>query len=517
MCCRGFDMLLRITAIWFVWMALTFPAHAAWVKVESPHFIGYSDGTIEDLKSDIVRLEQYDSLLRSRLNIDAAGSPVKLSVFKIRNVNVVAKLLGGPGAAGYYTTSAEGPLAVVPRVDSGTGKFGLRSDTILFHEYAHHLMYQYFNAAYPFWYSEGFAEFMATTEFDATGKAKLGLGARHRAYGLARGGDIPIQVLLGRSTTELGNYSGNTVYALGWLLTHYLNFSKERRGQLKTYLDLMATGTSSIKAAEQAFGNLAALGNELNRYRARTSIPYIEVAVKPLDDVALQVDTLSPGVGEAMLDRIIMMGATQPKKGEARAASLRKIAAIYPDDANVQALLAQAEFGAGAWGASISAADAALKIDSGSVRAMLWRGEAMQMQLLAEKNKDSAKWNAARSFIIKANRASPDNAAPLAAYYRSFVREGRDANETALQGLAKAMQLIPQDDDVRLQYVFALARKQKFDEALEVIRILSDAPHIGKRIAAIRDLAEQLSSAKNGTAIDGLDALEQSIEALKLN
>jgi tetratricopeptide (TPR) repeat protein len=509
-------MILRLTFALLFAAIHAVPASAAWVKVESPHFIGYSDGTPEDLKLDIVQLEQYDALLRSRLNINAVGSPIKLSVFKIRNVKTVAKLLGDPGAAGYYATSNEGPLAVVPRVPGGGGKFGLRSDTILFHEYAHHVMYQHFNAAYPFWYSEGFAEFMSTTEFDIAGKAKLGLGARHRAYALARGGYIPIEVLLGRNPKELGNYSGDTVYALSWLLTHYLNFSKERRGQLKIYLDLMATGASSVKAAEQAFGDLTELGNELYRYRSRTSIPYIEIDVKPLDAVDLQISTLSPGVGEAMLHRIIMMGGTQLKKADARASALRKIAADHPDDADVQALLAQAEFGVGAWSASVSAADAALKINSGSVRAMLWKGEAMQMQLLAEKNKDGAKWNAARSLIIKANRANPDSAAPLAAYYRSFVREGREANEAALTGLAKAMQLIPQDDDIRLQYVFALARKQKFNEALEVIRILSDAPHAGKRIAAIRDFAAQLGAAKSGTAIEGLDALEQSIEALKL-
>ena len=510
-------MMLRLTFALLFAAIQAAPASAAWVKVESLHFIGYSDGNIEDLKLDIIQLEQYDALLRSRLNINTAGSPIKLSIFKIRSVNTVAKLLGDPNAAGYYTTSTEGPLAVVPRIDGGGGKFRLRSDTILFHEYAHHVMYQHFNAAYPFWYSEGFAEFMATTEFDIVGKAKLGLGARHRGYGLARGGYIPIEVLLGRNPKELGNYSGDTVYALSWLLTHYLNFSKERRGQLKTYLDLMATGVSSVKAAEQAFGDLAGLGDELYRYRSRTSIPYIEVDVKPLDDVGLQISTLSSGVGEAMLHRIIMMGGTQPKKADTRASALRKIAANHPDDADVQTLLAQAEFGVGAWRASVSAAEAALKIDPRSVRAMLWKGEAMQMQLLAEKNKDSTKWNAARSFIIKANRANPDSAAPLAAYYRSFVREGRDANETALQGLAKAMQLIPQDDDIRLQYVFALARKQKFEEALDVIRILSDAPHAGKRIVAIRDFAARLNAAKSGTAIEGLDELEQSIEALKFS
>lgn len=504
--------------LWVVFAVLlsVSPAMAGWIRVESPHFIGYSDGNSNDLKADITRLEQYDALLRNRLNVVDNSNPVKLSIYFIRNIGIIDKMLGESGAAGFYISTPEGPLAVVPRTDGGRGKFALTSDTILFHEYAHHLMYQYFNAAYPFWYSEGFAEFMATTQFDGNGKAKIGLGAMHRAYGLARGGEIPMKILLGGNPSRLGNQSAETVYALGWLLTHYLSFSKERRGQLQTYLTLLAEGKPTIAAAETAFGDLFTLGKELDRYRARNSIPYTEVAVKPVGEIPLTETALAEGFGDTLIDRVILVAELQPKKAAMRSEAMRKHAAKHPNDGDVWALLAHAEAVAGNAEQAIIAADTALKANPGSERAMLARSEAMQKQLMAAKDKDAAKWTQARSWIIKANRVNTNSAAALSAYYRSFVREGRTPNAVALKGLSQALAMIPQDTDIRLQYVFALARAQQFADARSVLQVLADAPHAGKRIEAIRKLETVLEGAKPGTPIDGLDAMEEAIEALKL-
>jgi tetratricopeptide (TPR) repeat protein len=507
---------MRVVAAFFLLLLACTPAQAGWIKIESAHFIGFSDGDPADLKADIVRLEQYDALLRSRLSVVDNGNPVKLSIYFIRNVAVIDKMLGGPGAAGFYTPSPEGPFAVVPRTDDGRGKFAMKSDSILFHEYVHHVMRQYFNAAYPFWYSEGFAEFMGTTQFTETGKAQIGLGAMHRAYGLARGGDIPIKILLGANLARLGNQSGDTVYALGWLLTHYLSFSKERKGQLQKYLSLIVEGKTSIEAAEAAFGDLFTLGKELERYRMRNSIPYTEVTLKPVGDIALTESRLSDGFGDTLIDRAILAGELQPKKAADRAEALRKHAAKYPNDGDVWALLAQAEAVAGNADKAIMAADSALKADPRSERAMLAKAEAMQKQLIAANDKDAAKWTQARSWIIKANRINTNSAAALSAYYRSFIREGRPANDIALKGLSQALAMIPQDSDIRLQYVFALARVQQYADARTVLQVLADAPHAGKRIEAIRKLETVLESATAGAPIDGLDAMEAAIEALKL-
>lgn len=510
---------MRRLAVFFVIMMLwtlmlSTPAQAGWTKIESPHFIGYSDGRPEDLKADITRLEQYDVLLRSRLNVAENGNPVKLSIYFTPNLGVIDKMVGGPGLAGFYISTPEGPLAVVPRNDEGRGKFAMTSDSILFHEYVHHVMYQYFNAAYPFWYSEGFAEFMATTQFDENGKAKIGLGAMHRAYGLARGGDIPIKILLGANPSRLGR--GNTTYALGWLLTHYLSFSKERKGQLLTYLTLIAEGKPTIEAAETAFGDLFTLGKELERYRARNSIPYTEVALKPVGEIAMSQSTLPEGFGDTLIDRVILVADLQPKKAEVRAEAMRKHAAKHPNDSDVWALLAHAEAVAGNGDKAILAAETALKADPRSERAMLAKAEAMQKQLMATKDKDSAKWTQARSWIIKANRVNTNSAAALSAYYRSFVREGRPPVDIALKGLSQALAMMPQDADIRLQYVFALARAQQYADARSVLQVLADAPHVGKHIEAIRKLETVLEAAKPGTPIDGLDAMEAAIEALKL-
>ena len=56
--------------------------------------------------------------------------------------------------------------------------------TVLLHEYTHHFMYQYFPAAYPTWYSEGFAEFMASPVFNDDGS--IGIGAPPEYRGSAR-------------------------------------------------------------------------------------------------------------------------------------------------------------------------------------------------------------------------------------------------------------------------------------------------------------------------------------------
>lgn len=505
---------MRLMTALFLWLMVCAPAQAGWIKIESPHFIGFSDGNSADLKADIVRLEQYDALLRSRLNVADNGNPVKLSVFFVRNITVIDKIYGGPGIAGFYETSPEGPFAVVPRTLDGRGKFAMTSDSILFHEYVHHVMYQYFNAAYPFWYSEGFAEFMGTTQFTEAGKAQIGLGAMHRGYGLARGGDIPIKILLGANPARLGR--GNTTYALGWLLTHYLAFSKERSGQLQKYLTLIVEGKTSIDAAEAAFGDLLTLDKELNRYRRRTSIPYTEVALKPVGDIALTESSLPESFGESLVDRIILVAEFAPKKAADRAEAMRRHAAKFPNDGEMWALLAQAEAVAGNVDQAILAADTALKADPRSERAMLARAEAMQKQLLVTKDKDVAKWTQARSWIIKANRTNNNSAAALCAFYRSFVREGRTPSDVALKGLSQALAMIPQDEAIRLQYVFALARAQQYAEARTVLQVLADAPHVGKRIEAIRKLETVLEAAKPDEPIAGLDAMEDAIEALKL-
>src|SRR3546814_6948472 len=67
-------------------------------------------------------------------------------------------------------------------------------------------------------------------------------------------------------------------YTFGWLLSHYLNFAPERKGQLLTYLKALNSGEDSLTAAKRVFGDLDALQREVRRYKRG---PFLGYDVQP--------------------------------------------------------------------------------------------------------------------------------------------------------------------------------------------------------------------------------------------
>jgi tetratricopeptide (TPR) repeat protein len=493
-----------------VFIALLFSATAAqagWSRADSRHFIAYSNGPAAELKADVERLERFDALVRLRSGIADDGGQVRLTVFFVRSVSAVQAIYDGKQAdvAGFYTTSPTGALAVVPRTSSSM----MDGDIILFHEYAHHVMMQYFTFPYPAWYVEGFAEFLSTTQFDKAGKPKLGLPAKHRAYGLFLGKDIPIRRLLTASVSDLSRAEGDPFYGRAWLATHYLSFSPERAGQLRTYLKSVGSGTAPQEAAQTVFGDLDRLDKDLDKYLNASRISYLQLANPiPVAGNGVTITALSEAEGKAMPVRIALMRGTLREKAELQAETMRKIAASAPKDAAVLTLLAEAEHDAHHYDAAIAAADAALATDPKSSNALLWKGSSMARKLFDAKDRDAAKWKSARAMLIRANRANPEAAAPLLQYYDSFGQEGVAAPDIAVDGLAKALSLVPQDRGIRFRYAFAMARKKDFVGAISVLQPLANSPHGGKATEAVRTLVARLKDAQaKGKAAD-VDALE---------
>src|SRR3546814_16593658 len=67
-------------------------------------------------------------------------------------------------------------------------------------------------------------------------------------------------------------------YTFGWLLSHYLNFAPERKGQLLTYLKALNSGEDSLTAAQRVFGDLDALQREVRRSQPG---PFLGYDVRP--------------------------------------------------------------------------------------------------------------------------------------------------------------------------------------------------------------------------------------------
>lgn len=428
------------------------PSHAAWHEASSNHFVIYADMPPDQLQNFASRLERYDAALRYVFlrdrPADEGARSNRLRIYVLSDASAVRRLCRKrcPDILGFYTPRAGGSVAFTPRRSGDGSRYDLDAETVLFHEYAHHFMYANFTAAYPAWYTEGFAEFNSTARFERDGSLGLGAPALHRAYELALGGELPVEKLLEAVADTSDNRVTSAIYARGWLLTHYLTFENDRRGQLDRYIAALNAGTPGPEAGRAAFGDLTALNRELIAYMKRPRMSYAVLPPHKLGVGAVTVRRLSPGVAAMMPVHIRSTRGVTREEALALLPDARRIAGGFPDDAVVQAQLAEAAFDAGYVKEAEAAADRALAADPASMRAMLYKG-----MVLADQAKDAAGWRAARAWFIKANKVDANAAEPLLHFYDSFRGAGLKPNANAVAGLHRAFQLAPEDRGTRLR------------------------------------------------------------------
>lgn len=481
---------MRFIVIFLFLLVFSSPAHSAWYKIESDHFIFYGTSP-KSLEADALRLERFDALLRKLLSIPPTENEAKLSVYVLSGQAEVRKVYGegAKGVAGFYRANEAGVLAVVPRE---SGDF---DNLILNHEYAHHLMLHNFNTAYPAWYVEGFAEFLSTVEFKGD-KANLGLQAKHRAYQLYIEGKTPIRKLLSSSVTEVGQDQRGNFYGRAWLLTHYLTFAPERKGQLQAYLKQVSEGKPSLVAAEAVFGDLDMLDKDLQRYMNARTITYLGIPFPVPDGKKVTVTELEPSFGDTLRARLLMSRSTSEDERQQLLRALEKAATLYPKSSDVWSQLADLRVRMKDYAGSVEAADKAIGLNPALARAHLWKGLARLRQLQTTGSDDVAAWKEARSWIVRGNRADPEDALILFEYYHSFARERRAPSEAAIAGLRKATFKIPQADGFRIAYAFELMKSQNYKAAADHLLPIANSPHGGERAVKFQGLINALRQAE---------------------
>ncbi len=484
------------------------PLLAAWHKATSGHFIVYGEGSAQSVRDYSEKLEKFEALLAARTGLQTEADANRLIVFLVRTTDAVQKQMGvrGTNIAGFYSPRIWGTIAVVPRRNGG-GEYDLDSQTVLFHEYAHHFMLQNAPVAYPRWYSEGFAEYFSTTEFKPDGAAQFGYPAKHRFYGLATLPAFPVQQLLVPDDRKMTEDRTEAFYGWSWLLTHYLNFESARKGQLNSYLQAFAGGMPPADAAAKAFGPIDKLQKDLNAYRDARRMSYVQWRGFKPPEATIAVVTLSPSENAAMP---MYMRTFRPSRGkeeiDAVVTEARKLAARYPADPMALDALAEFELDAEQYDAAQRANDSALVARPNDGRLLL-RAARIAIARLG-KTGDAAQWKAVRTLVVKANRAAPNDPFPLWEFYRWHHRAGVAVSKTAVDGLRRALQLAPQVSELR----FALAGKdlRGGDEATarRTLAPLLNDPHS----VEVRQAAQALLESR-GKGI--LDAPKKAEDAAK--
>lgn len=497
---------------------LSAPALAApsWYEARSDHFVVYAPGNVDSARDYATRLERFDKGLRVMRGLpdrptDRANP---LSVYVLPNAAAVERLCQGNGkrssgscanVAGFYQPRASGSVAFTPRRSGDGGKFDLNAQTVLFHEYTHHFMFANYTAAYPGWFTEGFAEFNGTARFEKDGGIGFGIPAMHRGYGLMNGNVLTLEALLTADNRKLNLEQRDALYGRGWLLTHYLTFSPARVGQLSRYLADLNAGKPSIDAAKAAFGDLKTLDRDVERYLMQSTMPYLPIAEARLPIGPIALRPLTAGEAAMMPVRVRSERGVDRAMAEQVAADARTIAAPFPADPGVQTWLAEAEYDAGRDDLAEAAADRAIAADPKARNAMLYKGRVHIRRAIQAKAKDPAVWKEARSWFGKANRLEPDDAEPLMLFYDSFHAAGLRPTDNAIMGLKRAFELAPQDGGLRFRVAREYLREGDRKEARLVLAPLAYNPHSGPDNAAARLIAS-IDTADDATLRAAADA-----------
>ena len=195
----------------------------------------------------------------------------------------------GASVGGYYSPNSARIHAVVD-TDAISG------DMVLFHEYAHHFMFQMRSNAYPSWFVEGFAEYYATADVRPD---RIQFGRHHpgRINSLSGAPNTwaRMEDVLTWRYTASGRYRASSYYAQAWAMTHYFMSTPERTRMLGQYLTAVVGGQDSVAAMQAATGRTPAqLQTDVRLYASgpiavltpQIDIPEPEVTVTSLSPAA---------------------------------------------------------------------------------------------------------------------------------------------------------------------------------------------------------------------------------------
>ncbi|WP_448660256.1 DUF1570 domain-containing protein [Sphingomonas sp. CJ99] len=452
-------------------------ALAEWHEASTPRIVVYAEGREQVARELAEQLERFDAairLLRGMAPSDP-GPVNRLNVYVVGTDDQMARLAGGNrNVGGFYVPRAGHSMIFVPRSRAFSDQTDY-AQTVLFHEYAHHLMFRETTGAVPGWFSEGFAEFFATARMERDGSVVIGWPAQMRANGLMRVKQIPLEWVLDRGDRKMTPEQIDQFYGLAWLLTHYLSFSEPRKGQLAAYLAAINSGSRSLDAAKAVFGDLKQLDKELDRYRMQKLAGY-RVNASMIRPGAVTTRRMTDG--EAALIDLHMESArgVNEKTAAELLPRVRKAAAGHSGDAWAQTALAEAEFDAGNLAEALAAAERAVAIDPKQRRGHIYVAM-VKLAQAADASDAEPLIKQGRAALVRANRLDPDDPVPMMMIYQSAGLVGTPPHPSVIEALHYAHRLAPEDQSLRWMSAAEYVRSGKLPEAATLLGPLANDPH----------------------------------------
>jgi tetratricopeptide (TPR) repeat protein len=467
------------------------PAEARWLKAESPKFIVYSDGDEQALKAYVQKLEVFDDLLRARHGLRAGEAPPrKLPIYLVRDHDGLERVyIKAPETiVGVYMQS-EGDIFAVAIRDR-------KDDSVLFHEYTHHFMLQYFPYGYPSWLIEGVADYYAPTKVSAKA-VDVGAPNEMRGYELGEEKWLPLADVLGKTLDKIKPEDVGNFYAESWVLTHYMASDPKRSQQLSAYMRAVAGGADPVKAMEQAAGmDVATLEKTLHAY-SRSGLKYVRYDRVNVVEAPVTVTALPPSADDLLLESALLRRGVAKDDRETVLKTVRARAARYPGDALAQLTLARAEVDLGDRKAGEALLDKYLASAPDDVEALELAAGARLDDGDADKANAKKRYQEAQPLIARAFKLDPNRYQTLYTYARSrMLLDANYPEDNTMEALLAAQELAPQSRGVRLFAAQGLMRRKQWDYAAAMLKPLVNDPHSPDTAAVARKLLAEIEEKK---------------------
>ena len=458
-------------------------------EATSEHFVVVSEGSERELVRMSQQLEAVHWLLLRATNMPDSTDGRRVRIYMLGGVSDIIRNAGLPAnspAVAIYFHSPLQPMALASRS---------RGSKDLFHEYAHHFMFEYMGVSVPPWFIEGFAEVVSTASFEIEGAITYGKVANERYNELHFGEWTPTARMFAERSSENG-HAGVASYGQYWLTSHYLLLAPERRGQLRVFINALNSGQSSDEAALSSFpGGVDQLDNDLRSYLRRADFRYRPVPL-PADVIRTPaIRTLRPGEAAALP---LEMEANRTHETEAVAALETRVAALaiqYPAEPAIQALHSAVLYAAERWQDAVAAADRGLAIDVTHARCNALRA----MSMLSVANADGGIHAETRSQALAYLQRARDSDArepSVTAAERMIgnVVERANISNThtnthAVATLHENLPVLTRNQSDRLRTAYLLISSDNNAARLSLIALATEAPGTGLESLANRLIA----------------------------
>ncbi|HYF23470.1 MAG TPA: hypothetical protein VD929_08750 [Caulobacteraceae bacterium] len=462
-------------------------AHAKWLKAESPHFIVYSDGAEDDLREQMLELEEFHAVLRQYHMLKSDNVPLrKFEIYLVGRTTTLQRIAPhlGQSVQGFYAAGTEDTFAVAVRTkNDNTGR------QFLFHEYTHHFMMQYFPYPYPSWLVEGWAEYFMTVE-PGVKEITVGEPSDLRAMSFQW---IPMEDLVGKHHGQLKNDDSVHFYGQAWLLTHYMLSDDTRQKQLIRYMNMIGQGAGSLKAFEEATGmTMTAAARALRDYASKP-LPYRKWTRRPRTDMSITVTALGPSADDLLLEGQRMKRGVAEDDRPGFLQTIRARAAKHPGDRLAELTLAHTEISIGDRARGEAILSRMLAANPDDVDALLLMAES-RLGAVEDDTAPAVKlelYREARRYAAKAAKLDQNRYQAFYTYALTRSLEANYPTNNDLEAVRTAYVLAPQVTAVRMAAAQALMRRGEYEEVVAVVAPFANSPHGGEAAKAARAMLEE--------------------------